>query len=233
VNELVRLENLGKVYPVGPGVVALHGIFLSIYEGQYVAVMGHSGSGKSTLLNLLGCLDRPTSGEYWLGGEEVSTFSDNQLSDIRNRRIGFVFQSFNLIPALSLVENIEVPLFYQGMPRWQRHQRSREMAELVGLGDRLRHKPAELSGGQQQRAAIARALVNDPLILLADEPTGNLDSHTTHEILALFDDLSRRGRTVIMVTHETDVAAHAERVIGLEDGTVDSDVLNRTARPSA
>ncbi len=224
MKELVRLEELEKIYPVGPeGVRALCGIDLLICEGEYVAVMGHSGSGKSTLLNLLGCLDRPTRGRYWLGGEDVSKMTDDELSEVRNERIGFVFQSFNLIQQLTVVGNIEIPLFYRGMPRRERHPRSRQVAESVGLADRLEHRPRELSGGQQQRVAIARALVNDPLILLADEPTGNLDTHTSTDILVLIDELHSRGRTIIMVTHEDHVAAHAERVVVLEDGRIASD----------
>ena len=221
---LVDLEGLWKVYAVGPaGVPALCGVDLQMSEGEYVAIMGHSGSGKSTLLNLLGCLDRPTRGHYRLGGEDVSTMSDDELSEVRNRKIGFVFQSFNLIPWLSVVENIEVPLFYQGVGRSERHPRSRAMADLVGLGDRAHHKPSELSGGQQQRVAIARALANEPLVLLADEPTGNLDSHTSADILDLIDQLHQRGKTIIMVTHATDVAARARRIVTLVDGRVDSD----------
>lgn len=227
MRELVNLENLWKVYPVGPGVRALMGVNLRITEGEYVAIMGPSGSGKSTLLNLLGCLDRPTGGRYLLGDQDVSTLSDNQLSEVRNRRIGFVFQSFNLIQQLTVIENIEVPLFYSGLPRRLRHPRSREMADLVGLTDRLFHRPAELSGGQQQRVAVARALANDPLILLADEPTGNLDTHTSTEIMVLFDELHSRGRTIIMVTHETHVAVHAQRTIHMRDGEIESDIRNR------
>ena len=225
MSDLVVFEQLSKTYQLGAfSVEALRGIDLRVGSGEYVAIMGQSGSGKSTLLNVLGCLDRPTSGRYLLGDEDVSAMTDNQLSDVRNRRIGFVFQSFNLISQLTITENIEVPLFYQGVPRRLRHPRSRELAELVGLGDRARHRPAELSGGQCQRVAIARALANDPLVLLADEPTGNLDSQTTSEILTLFDDLNRRGRAVVVVTHEKHVAEHAGRVIQLHDGRIVSDV---------
>ncbi len=227
MNDLVRLVELGKVYHVGPeDVPALRDVNLTIGEGDYVAIMGASGSGKSTLLNLLGCLDKPTAGEYWLGDQEVSELDDDELSELRNRRIGFVFQSFNLIQGLTVLGNIEVPLFYQGIPRAHRRPRSQELAELVGLGHRAGHKPRELSGGQQQRVAIARSLANDPLILLADEPTGNLDSATTREILELFDQLHQRGRTILMVTHEDEVAAHARRVVTLRDGQVESDVIN-------
>lgn len=226
MDALVRFQDVRRVYPVGDeGVTALVDICLDIREGEHVAIMGHSGSGKSTLLNLLGCLDRPTSGHYWLGGADVSDMDDGQLSDIRNRRIGFVFQSFNLIPWLSVLENIEVPLFYMGVPRRQRRLRSEELAQTMGLTSRVAHRPTELSGGQKQRVAIARALANNPLILLADEPTGNLDSHTSAEILAVFDDLNSRGHTVLIVTHETDVAAHARRIIRLHDGRVASDIV--------
>ena len=225
MNEMVCLESLWKIYDVGPeGVPALRGVDMRIEEGQYVAVMGHSGSGKSTLLNLLGCLDRPTRGRYKLGGQDVSELTDDELSEIRNRRIGFVFQSFNLIPWLSVLGNIEVPLFYQGIPRNDRHPRSMELAELVGLGDRVEHRPPELSGGQQQRVAIARAMANDPLVLLADEPTGNLDSQTAVEILALIDELHERGKTIIVVTHEDEIARRAQRVVTLRDGRIESDI---------
>jgi len=224
MNELVRLEHVEKVYRMGRVQVrALDGVSFAIEEGEHVAVMGHSGSGKSTLLNLLGCLDRPTGGRYRLAGRDVSQMTDAGLSAIRGRHIGFVFQSFNLITELTVLANIEVPLFYQGVPRRQRHHRSMQLAEMVGLADRVGHRPTELSGGERQRVAIARALANDPLLVLADEPTGNLDSHTSDEILRIFDDLWRRGRTIITVTHEQDVATHAGRVIVLRDGQVESD----------
>ena len=224
VDTLVRLEDLWKVYPIGPqGVTALAGVDLSIERGEYVAIMGPSGSGKSTLLNVLGCLDRLTGGRYILGGQDVSWLSDDQLSEVRNMQIGFVFQSFNLIQWLTVLGNIEVPLFYQGVARAHRHPRSRALAEMVGLADRMDHRPRQLSGGQQQRVAIGRAMANDPLILLADEPTGNLDTQTSREILTLFDDLHARGRTVLMVTHEDHVAERAHRIIRLSDGRVVSD----------
>ena len=224
---LVKLENLSKVYTVGPeNVSALRDINLEIADGEYIAIMGHSGSGKSTMLNILGGLDKPTEGRYLLYGQDISHLSDNELSTVRNERIGFVFQSFNLIPWLSVLENIEVPLFYQGIPRHHRRPRSIEIAGLVGLGDRTKHRPQQLSGGQQQRVAIARALANNAKVLLADEPTGNLDSGTTGEILDLLDTLHAQGKTIIMVTHEHDVSARAQRVIYLKDGKVEYDIPN-------
>ncbi len=219
---LAELVDLAKSYRMGADMVveALRGVSLRIEEGDYLAIMGASGSGKSTLLNLLGCLDRPTSGRYLLGGEDVSQLSDGELSEVRGRRIGFVFQSFNLIPQLSALDNIEVPLFYQGMHRRDRRRRATALAEQVGLGQRARHKPMELSGGEQQRVAIARALANDPLIILADEPTGNLDSKTGLDILTIFDDLAARGRTLIVVTHDENIARRTHRVVRLADGRV-------------
>jgi putative ABC transport system ATP-binding protein len=207
----------------GETVRALRGVSIQIPEGDYVAIMGASGSGKSTLLNLLGCLDRPTSGSLKLGADDVSRLTDNQLSEIRASRIGFVFQSYNLIPQLTVLENIEVPLFYQGRLAGRDRRRCTELAEMVGLGDRLKHRPTQLSGGQQQRVAIARSLVNDPYFILADEPTGNLDSATTEEILGLLDNLNRAGKTIIMVTHEPEVGRRANRIIRLKDGMILSD----------
>jgi len=221
---VIRLESVTKTYHVGVGVTALAGVDLVVPEGQYVAIMGASGSGKSTLLNLLGCLDRPSLGKYYLGGDDVSTFSDNRLSEIRNTKLGFVFQSFNLISWMTVTQNIEMPLFYGGVRRSQRHRKSAELGRMVGLGNRLDHRPHQLSGGQMQRVAIARALVNDPMVLLADEPTGNLDTNTGEEIMEVFAELNRRGRTILTVTHESHIAAHADRVITLRDGRIESDV---------
>ncbi|MCC6784047.1 MAG: ABC transporter ATP-binding protein [Planctomycetes bacterium] len=206
---------------------ALNGVSMRITRGEFVAIMGRSGSGKSTCLNLLGCLDRPTSGAYLLGGRDVARLSDNDLSEVRGREIGFIFQSFNLIPQLTVLENLEVPLFYQGRVGIESRRKAEGLAERVGLAGRLDHRPAELSGGQQQRVAIARALMNDPLFLLADEATGNLDSNTEREILALLDELNREGVTIVIVTHNDKVATHAERTIWLADGKVDRIVENR------
>ncbi len=219
---LAKFVDVRKVYRMGADVRvdALRGVDLEIRGGEYLAIMGPSGSGKSTVLNLLGCLDRPTSGRYLIGGEDVSGLSDARLSDIRGRRIGFVFQSFNLIPALTALENIEVPLFYQGVPRARRRQRAAELAERVGLGRRAGHRPPELSGGEQQRVAIARALANDPLIVLADEPTGNLDSRTGEEILSVFDELAARERALVVVTHDASVGRRAQRLVRMADGRV-------------
>ncbi|MGA4578992.1 ABC transporter ATP-binding protein [Limisphaera sp. VF-2] len=222
---IVQLEQVRKHYEMGPVVVeALRGVSFVIQPGEYVSIMGPSGCGKSTLLNVLGCLDRPTSGRYWLGGQDVSALDDDALSAIRGSRLGFVFQSYNLIPQLTVLENIEVPLFYQGWPEDRSRERARQMAERVGLGHRLHHRPYELSGGQQQRVAIARALVNDPLLILADEPTGNLDSASGREILELFDELHAQGKTLILVTHDPGVADRAQRTLRMRDGLVESDV---------
>ncbi len=218
---IVEISQVWKTYRMGEeDVHALRGVSVSIPEGQYIAIMGASGSGKSTLLNLLGCLDRPTSGTYHLGGEDVSRLDDDQLSFIRSSKIGFIFQSYNLIQQLTVVENIEVPLYYQGWSERDSLARATALAEVVGLSNRVNHRPTELSGGQQQRVAIARALANDPLIMLADEPTGNLDSHTGADILRLLDQLQAQGKTIITVTHDERVANHAERIIRLADGEI-------------
>ena len=224
------IKDLQKHYVLKSETVrALRGVSFDVPEGDYVAIMGPSGSGKSTLLNLLGCLDRPTDGSFFLGDDDVARMNDDQLSAIRASRIGFVFQSYNLIPQLTVVENIEVPLYYLGRLDRKARERCRQLATLVGLGDRLGHRPTQLSGGQQQRVAIARSMVNDPYFILADEATGNLDSVTTEEILAIFQMLNDEGRTIIMVTHEDEVSQHAKRVIRLKDGEiqVDEQVVNR------
>jgi len=221
---IVEVINLGMEYKMGETTVAaLKDVDASFRQGEYVAIMGPSGSGKSTFLNLLGCLDTPTSGRYLLGGQDVSTLSDDELSEIRRERIGFVFQSFNLISELSVIENIEVPLFYQGMDERHSQERAAQLADAVGLGHRIYHQPAELSGGEQQRVAIARAMANDPLIILADELTGNLDSKSGEDILALIDRLHEQGRTIITVTHDEEVARHAQRIIRFRDGQILSD----------
>jgi putative ABC transport system ATP-binding protein len=225
---VVELRDVRKTYyrPDGGVLVnALDGVDLVVPKGQYVAIMGASGSGKSTMLNILGCLDQPTSGEYLLDGRDVARMDDVDLSHYRGQKIGFVFQAFNLITQLRIEENVEVPLFYQKVPRAERHQRALEKLEIVGLGNRVGHRPTELSGGQQQRVAIARALVNDPVVLMADEPTGNLDSTTGAAILKLFADLHEAGMTIIMVTHDDDIAAHCQRIVRLKDGLLESDTM--------
>jgi len=221
---LVQFDNVQKTYQMGLVTVeALRGVSLAIESGDYVSIMGPSGCGKSTMLNVVGCLDRPTSGRYFLGGEDVSQMDDDALSTIRGARLGFIFQSYNLIQQLSVVENIEVPLYYQGRPAAESRQRAEALAARVGLEHRLNHKPFELSGGQQQRVAIARALVNDPLVILADEPTGNLDSSSGKEILNVFDDLHQQGKTIILVSHDESVSRRTRRAIRLRDGQIESD----------
>jgi putative ABC transport system ATP-binding protein len=221
---VILTHKLTRDYDMGSEIVrALRGVDLQIRRNEYVAVMGPSGSGKSTLMNLIGCLDTPTAGEYWLNGQKVSDLVDDELAHIRNKEIGFVFQTFNLLPRASALHNVELPLIYAGISARGRRERAAHALTRVGLGDRMDHKPNELSGGQRQRVAIARALVNDPSILLADEPTGNLDSTTSQEIMGVFRDLHRQGQTVVMVTHEADIAAHAARVVTLRDGLVATD----------
>ncbi len=225
--ELIRIEELCKYYKVGTEVVkALRGVDLSISRNEYVALMGPSGSGKSTLMNILGCLDTPTSGQYFLNGKDVSKLVDNELAEIRNREIGFVFQTFNLLPRSTALDNVALPLIYAGINKFTRRDRALEVLDQVGLSDRVHHKPNELSGGQRQRVAVARALVNKPSIILADEPTGNLDSKTSIEIMALLEEIHRAGNTIILVTHEEDIALHAHRIVRLLDGQIEYDRVN-------
>jgi putative ABC transport system ATP-binding protein len=226
---VIHTEGLTKDYAMGAETVhALRGIDMEIQRNEYVAIMGPSGSGKSTLMNLIGCLDTPTAGEYYLNNTPVARLNDDQLAAIRNREIGFVFQTFNLLPRATALHNVELPLIYGGTSARERRQKAEHVLEQVGLADRMHHRPAELSGGQRQRVAAARALVNDPAILLADEPTGNLDSRTGADIMALFDDLHASGQTILLVTHEPDVAQHAHRRITLLDGLIESDELQRS-----
>lgn len=222
--EIIRLEDIFKIYRVGNQEVrALDGVSLSVFRNEYVAIMGPSGSGKSTLMNILGCLDSPDSGRYILNGTDVSEMDDGELADVRNREIGFVFQSFNLLPRYNALENVALPMVYAGVPAGERREKAAEALRSVGLEDRMDHRPNELSGGQRQRVALARALINSPSIILADEPTGNLDTHTSVEIMRLFDQIYHNGNTVIVVTHEEDIAAYAHRVIRLRDGRIESD----------
>ncbi len=230
---IIRIEALEKTYVLSEENVvrALNGVDLTIIAGSFMAIMGPSGSGKSTMLNILGCLDRPTAGRYFLGGQDVSRMSDDALSEVRGRRIGFIFQSYNLIAQLTVLENIQVPLFYRGQDLKASHDRCVELAQMVGLGDRLTHRPSQLSGGQQQRVAIARSLVNDPLMILADEPTGNLDSKTGAEVLDLIWRLNQAGTTIILVTHDDKVAQRAHRIVRMKDGRIDQDMVRQP--PSA
>jgi putative ABC transport system ATP-binding protein len=228
VSAIIQTHNLKRRYRMGGELIhALRGVDLSIQKGEYVAIMGPSGSGKSTLMNLIGCLDSPDEGEYWLNGRLVSDMKDRELARVRNRDVGFVFQTFNLLPRADALHNVELPLVYAGVKRKERLGRARKALERVGLGERISHRPSEMSGGQRQRVAIARALVTEPTILLADEPTGNLDSVTSEEIMALFDDLHASGHTIILVTHEPDIAQHARRVIVLRDGAIEQDYVNQ------
>lgn len=221
---VIQLHNIQKNYFLGKVVIeVLKGISLTIKKGEYVALMGPSGSGKSTLMNIIGCLDTPTSGSYELAGQSVSGMTDNELADVRNQQIGFVFQQFNLLPRLSALENVALPLVYAGVSKKERTERARQVLDMVNLSDRSHHKPNELSGGQNQRVAIARALVNHPSIILADEPTGNLDSKTSGEIMDIFGQIHTSGNTIVLVTHEEEIAAHAKRIIRLRDGVIESD----------
>ena len=228
---LIEMKGITKVYRMGQeDVQALRGVSLAIEKGEYVAIMGPSGSGKSTLMNLIGCLDTPTAGSYRLNSSEVARMTDDELAAIRNREIGFVFQTFNLLPRTSAVAQVELPLVYSGVPKRERHQRAVAALDAVGLSDRMSHHPSELSGGQRQRVAVARALINRPSLILADEPTGNLDSKTGADIMALFDTLNRRGNTIVLVTHEEDIAEHARRIVRLLDGRIVDDRASTKSR---
>ena len=219
---LISLQNITKTYVLGDQIVnALKGVDLQIFRGEYLALMGPSGSGKSTLMNIIGCLDTPTSGEYWLNNKEVSQMSDASLSEVRNTEIGFVFQTFNLLNRLTAIENVALPLVYAGISVSERIERAKQVLEKVGLKDRMNHKPNELSGGQRQRVAVARALINHPSLLLADEPTGNLDTKTSYEIMALFDEIHQSGNTIVLVTHEEDIANHAKNIVRMRDGQIE------------
>lgn len=227
MSDIIRTEGIEKYYHLGAETVrACDGVDLLIQQGEFVAIMGPSGSGKSTLMNMIGCLDTPTGGQYWLNGTLVSELSEDELARVRNREIGFVFQTFNLLPRATALHNVELPLIYAGIPSKERRRRASEKLELVGLGDRMGHKPPEMSGGQRQRVAIARALVNEPALLLADEPTGNLDSVTSEDVMRQFEELNEEGQTIVLVTHEHDIAGHARRQVHLKDGLLEKDFLN-------
>ncbi len=229
MQSIISVRDLNKIYYMGANVVkALQGVSLDIYKNEYVALMGASGSGKSTLMNLIGCLDTPTSGSYHLNEQDVSKMIDSELAEVRNKEIGFVFQTFNLLPRLSAQENVALPLVYSGLSKAERMEKAAHVLDQVGLADRMDHKPNELSGGQRQRVAVGRALVNDPSIILADEPTGNLDSKTSYEIIGLFEEIHAAGNTIVLVTHEPDIAEFAHRVVRLKDGLVESDEINPT-----
>ncbi|KAF2957427.1 MAG: ABC transporter ATP-binding protein [Thermotoga caldifontis] len=228
--EIIRVENVRKIYRMGETEVrALDGVSLTVEEGEFLIVMGPSGSGKTTLLHLMGCLDKPTEGEIYIASTPVSKLSDAQLAKVRNKMIGFVFQQFNLLSRLTALENVELPMIYAGVPKSLRRKRAKELLELVGLGDRLHHRPTQLSGGQMQRVAIARALANDPVVLLADEPTGNLDSKSGEEILKIFSELNERGQTVVIVTHDPEVAKQGDRIIRMRDGKIVAEEVNTHA----
>ena len=225
--DVIRTEHISKVYVMGTEMVhALRDISITIKEGEYVALMGPSGSGKSTLMNMIGCLDTPTGGQYFLDGQDVSRMTDSQLAEVRNKKIGFVFQTFNLLPRSTALDNVTLPLIYAGLSKSDRIERGEQVLHQVGLGDRMTHQPNELSGGQRQRVAVARALVNNPALILADEPTGNLDSKTSIEIMGLFEEIHKSGNTIIVVTHEEEIAQHAHRIIRLKDGLVETDEVN-------
>ena len=227
MEEIIRLSNISRKYVIGSEeILALRSISLSIFKNEYVALMGPSGSGKSTLMNVIGCLDTPSTGEYNLNGNSVAQMADDELAEVRNKEIGFVFQTFNLLPRSTALENVALPLVYAGLSKSDREKRAKEVLEQVGLGNRMYHKPNELSGGQRQRVAVARALVNKPAIILADEPTGNLDSKTSVEIMGLFEEIHKNGNTIILVTHEEDIAMHAHRIVRLKDGLVEKDTIN-------
>lgn len=231
---IMKIRGITKFYSVGSQVVkALNGVDLDVKPNEFVALMGPSGSGKSTLMNIIGCLDTPTSGTYVLNGKDVSRMVDDELAEIRNKEIGFVFQTFNLLPRYTALENVALPLIYAGMSKSERTTRAKEVLNQVGLGDRMDHRPNELSGGQRQRVAVARALVNKPSIILADEPTGNLDTKTSYEIMALIDEIHQNGNTIVLVTHEEDIAQHAKRIVRLQDGIVERDEITSTTEINA